>query len=276
MASALRTTARIQEVARSVRARIAVPRSPRSEGYVLESATHLLDVLVFIGSHEGDHSISGVSRGLGLTFSRAYRLIATLEAKGFVERDPATKRYRIGPRAFEVGMRYRSDRALIAEARRQLERLVADSRETAFLAVRDGAEAVYIDRVDSPQAIRFQTAIGSRAPWHCVAAGRALVCQERAEVVAELLRAPLVRCGDTTLTRAQVERELALARELGYAVNIGQWHEDVAAVASPVLDADGRPVAALVLGGPKARFSRQRTVELGRLVRDRARSLLIG
>lgn len=231
---------------------------------------------MFIGAHEGDHSISAVGRGLGLTFSRAYRLIATLEAKGFIERDPETKRCRIGPRAFEVGMRYRSDRALIAEARRHLERLVIDSRETAFLAVRDGAQAVYIDRVDSPQVIRFQTEIGSRAPWHCVAAGRALVYSEPADVVAGLLRAPLAACGQATFARAQIERELALARELGYAVNVGQWHVDVAAVASPVLDANGRPVAALVLGGPRARFSRQRTAELGRLVRERARSLVVG
>lgn len=272
----MRATVSIRRIARTVRAPTSVPRSARSDGYALESATHLLDILVFIGAHEGDHSISGVSRGLGLTFSRSYRLIATLEAKGFVERDPATKRYRVGPRAFEVGMRYRSDRALIAEARRHLERLVADSRETAFLAIRDGAEAVYIDRVDSPQVIRFQTAIGSRAPWYCVASGRALVCMERADLVAELLRTPLVACGKTVLSRAQVERELAVAREQGYAVNVGQWHDDVAAVASPVIDTNGRPVAALVLGGPRARFSRQRIAELGRLVRDRARSLVIG
>ena len=82
------------------------PQPTRSDGYALESAKHLLDLLIFLGSSGGDHSISGLGRSLGITFSRAYRLVATLEAKGFVERDPATKRYRIGPRAFEVGMRF--------------------------------------------------------------------------------------------------------------------------------------------------------------------------
>ncbi len=251
------------------------PKATRSDAYALESAKHLLDVLVYLGANGGDHTVSGLSRALGLTFSRAYRVIATLEAKGFVERDATTKRYRVGPRAFEVGMRYRNDHTLIAEAHLHLERLVAESRETAFLAIRDGADIVYVDRVDSPQVVRFQTAIGSRAPWQCVAAGRALVCVESPDVLETLLSAPPVSCGGTAPSRAQLERELTAAREAGYAINFGQWHEDVAAVASAILGADGRPVAALVLGGPRARFSRQRAVELGRLVRGRANLVLI-
>lgn len=250
------------------------PRAPRTDGYALESAMHLLDVLIFLGSNGGDHSISGLGRALDISFSRAYRLVATLETKGFAERDPATKRYRVGPRAFEVGMRYLSDHSLIAEARRHLEFLVSESRETAFLAIRDGADVVYVDRVDSPQAVRFQTAIGSRAPWQCVAAGRALVSAETPETIQELVSGKPVGCAGTTVPRAQLERELATAREAGYAVNFGQWHEDVAAVASAILASNGRPVAALVLGGPRARFSRQRAVELGRLLRDRARLVL--
>ncbi len=245
-------------------------QAKRTDDYALESAKRLLDVLVHFGAQGGDHTISGLGRELGLTFSRTYRLVATLEAKGFVERDPSTGRYRIGLRALEVGMRYLRDHGLIAEARTQLEDLVAESSETAFLAIRDASEIVYVDRVDSPQVVRFQTAIGSRAPWQCVAAGLALVSAEPSAVLEELLAQPLAPCAGAGSTRAQLRRALTAARETGYAVNFGMWHEDVGAVASPIVDAAGRPRAALVLGAPLARFTRQRANQLGQLVRERA------
>jgi DNA-binding IclR family transcriptional regulator len=260
------------------RARVGRPRhQPASSeadevqgvSYVLQSADHLLDLLVYVGSQGGSHSISDLARQLGTSFSRAYRLVATLEQKGFLERDATTKRYQVGRRAYEVGMQYLAGRSLIGEARPYLERLVALSNETALLVLRDGNEVVYIDQVDSPRAVKFQTSVGSRIPWNCSASGKALVSLEPEAVVEELLRRPLTPCSSTGgVDPTSLRQELNNVRAKGYALSMGAWNTDAAAAAVAVVDMLGRPVAAIVLAAPAARTDWPQLDRLGMLLRD--------
>jgi IclR family transcriptional regulator, KDG regulon repressor len=268
----MRLIARTRAAKKTVAVR--TPRAGvRSDSYAIGAATPMLDLLVVLAKKGGHHTISALARELGLTFSRVYRLVATLEAKGFIERDPATKLYGLGPRTLEVGMRYLNEHPLVARVRPHLEQLAAETLETTFLAIRDDDQAVYVDRVDSSQAVRFQTDVGARAPWHCVAAGMALVSAESDSVIKSLLSRTRVACVGATPTRAELEREIAEVRARGFSINFGQWHADVAAVASPLVDHTGRPVAALVIGAPLMRVTPERANELGALTRAHAQRL---
>ena len=144
--------------------------------------------------------------------------------------------------------------------------------ETIHLSVPDALHCmIVVDRVDCDHPVRTFHTIGDTSPLHATAAGRAVLAHLPKQDIEEFSTGVLEPYGEETITDpAELRAELLRVRDRGYSVNHNQYRPDVCAVAAPVLDGDGSPLAAVAVSMPHSRFDPARTDELGRLVMDTA------
>jgi IclR family transcriptional regulator, KDG regulon repressor len=229
-----------------------------------------LDILDLLGGDEaaanGGLGVVRIADLLGREKSQVSRALKTLSARGFVDRDPETREYRLGWRFYGLAARTgRSRLAVFAPA--LLRELVASLGETAHLSVLDGAEVLTLLSVPSPRLLQASDWSGHRVPAHCTSAGRALLLDEDREA----LDARFSR----TRTRREIddlERHLGRVRQVGYAVVDGEFEPGLVGVAAPVRDFRYVVAAALNVSGPAFRLG-DRVEEAGAAVKRAANEL---
>lgn len=218
-----------------------------------QAVDRALRVLEVIAEAGRALSLTEISARTGLHVSTTHRLIVTLRDRGFVEQERESGHYRIGPGAFRVGRSFLEEFNLGPRLRPVLAELATDTRETANLVIRYGLEAIYLDHVIGAQVAKLFTEVGQRVPLHCTAVGKVLLAY--ASDSRQLLpRLDLIRFTRHTITtRAALERELALVRARGYAVDKEEHEAGVACIAAPACTDDGTVVAAVGISGPSGR-----------------------
>jgi len=208
-------------------------------------------------------SVWELARTCGVNRSTAWRLLATLEAQGLVERDPVTQRYSLGYAILQMAAGGDHD-ALVRRARPVVERLATTTGETASLAVAKRFELVYVDQVEAP-TVMSPNWLGRPAPLHATSSGKAFLAWLPPEERAALLTpGRLKRYTSTTITtRPQLEHELEAVRRDGYSICVGELEETLWGVSAAVLNERERPVAIVTVWGPQHRVSRERLPEIG-------------
>lgn len=222
--------------------------SERSE----RSSTSLERGLAILSSFNVPDALLGItdlSQRLAMTPSTVHRYVATLVRLGYLERDVATRKYRIGFRAADLALAAVSGRGLADAARPLLETLSSETGKTVSLAVLDGTEVVYLVRVANPRGITLDLRIGSRLPAHCTAMGKVLLASlPPSELERRLDTFDLVPLTSRTITDVtQLGAELDAVRTNGYATNNQELSYDLRTVAAPVYDRHGDVVAAVNL-----------------------------
>lgn len=218
-------------------------------------------------------SLGEVAQHLGISKPAAYRLLATLAGRGFVAQDPASGRYRLGLKVWSVGNAAVAQWDLPGAARETLEWLAAESGESAHVAVYDHGEVIWIAKHDSPQGVRVWADVGTRAPVHATAAGKAMVAYRR-DWCAEVVQRGLIAVTDRTITDSDAFlEELAAIRRRGWATNVGEWWPDACAVAAPIRNSAGEVAAAVSISVPLTRWSDSVAHTLGLLVVEGARRI---
>ena len=225
-----------------------------------------LTVLEALAGSREPRGVTELANELGMLKSNVHRVLQTLAHRGYVRKDAASGRYECTLKVWELG-------ALLAErldvrraARPHVAALAERTSETVHVSVLDGAEVLYVDKVESPQPVRAYSRVGGRAPAYCVATGKALLAHAPDEVVAEL-SAALVRHTPRTITEPEaLRKELRRVREVGYAVNRGEWREAVGGLAAPIFGVSRTAIAAIGLSGPTDRLTANRMREWAPLV----------
>jgi DNA-binding IclR family transcriptional regulator len=204
-----------------------------------------------------------LAEATGLNRSTAWRLLATLDQHGLVERDPVTHRYSVG--SASVQMSAAGDyEALVRRARPVLERLAAETGETANLAVAKRFNLVYVDQVEAAQ-IMSPSWLGRSVPLHATSSGKAFLAWLPPEEREALTPVRLKKYTDTTITtRRDLEEELDAVRRDGYSVCIGELEETLYGASSAVLNERQRPVAIVSVWGPQHRVLPERLPQIGR------------
>lgn len=192
-----------------------------------------------------------------------FRLLATLEGRGFVERVPSGA-YRLGLRAVQLATAAGDGLALRRAAQPALHRLHLLSRDTVNLGQWHDGAVVYVEVLPSPQPLRFVEAPGSTAPLHATALGKAVAAYLPEDlVVARLRETGLPKLTPRTITSLpRLLGELRRVRARGYAVDRRETDVDAACVAAPVFDAHG-VVGAISISGPASRMN---SAHIARLV----------
>lgn len=251
------------------------PKRPESGRYRIQSIERAVAILNAFSAEEPELGVTDLAERLELHKSTVHRFLVNLEAAGLVERNRHTSRYRLGLRIFELGGLVLQQMNLWDEALPFLEGLVRDSGETGHLAVLDGGEAVYIEKVEARRALRIPSAIGRGYPAHATSLGKILLAhlgeEAREAIIAER---GLARCTPGTITDpARLRDELASIRTQGFAVDDEEYEEGLRCIGAPIVSHTGLVVAAIGIGGPVTRVTPKRVAELAELVMSAAGSL---
>ncbi|GAQ64364.1 acetate operon repressor [Streptomyces scabiei] len=236
----------------------------------MKSVTRSLRILEAVAQHQ-PVTVGELTKLFGLPKSTVQRTLVTLNEAGWLRANRKdTTRWEIGARVLAVRPAALQGSSLFAAARDPMVSLRDAMNETIHLSVPDGLHGmVVVDRVDCAQAVRTFHTIGDTSPLHATAVGRAVLAHLPGRDVEEVITAGLERFSDTTPADAdELRAELARIRTDGYAVNRNQFRPGVCAVAAPVLDEDGTPLAAVAVSMPESRYEADRLPEWGRLVAD--------
>ena len=251
------------------------PKRADTGRYRIQSVERAVAILNAFSAEEPELGVTELADRLDLHKSTVHRFLVNLEAAGLVERNRHTARYRLGLRIFELGGLVLQQMSLWDEALPFLEGLVRDSGETGHLAVLDGGEAVYIEKVEARKALRIPSAIGRGYPAHATSLGKLLLAHLTADA-RDLVLAErgLARCTPNTITgRDQLNTELDLIRSQGFAVDDEEYEEGLRCIGAPIVGHTGHVVAAIGIGGPVTRVTPRRVGELAELVMSAAASL---
>jgi DNA-binding IclR family transcriptional regulator len=235
----------------------------------VERAIALLEAVAH-GPHPA--SVSELAAQVGLNRSTAWRLLATLERHGLVERDPISQRFDVGYATIRLADSADHD-ALVRRARPIMEKLALETNETVTLAVATSLSLLYVDQVDPP-SIMTPSWLGRPIPLHATSAGKVFLAWlpevERGAVLPQRLE----RYTPMTITDgAKLDEELAEIRRAGYGLCIGEYEEFSNGVSAAVQDHRARPIAIVNVWGPSQRLSERRLPELGRMALTAARKI---
>ncbi|GAB2609569.1 IclR family transcriptional regulator [Streptomyces capparidis] len=246
-------------------------------GRLVPAVTRALDILELFLDGEESLSAPEITRRLGLPRTTVHELVTTLAARSYLVPVPDhSGRYRLGVRAYQLGSRYAEQLDLASEGHAVARRVADTCDETVHVAILDGADVIYIAKVDSTHAVRMVSAAGRRLPAHCTAVGKLLLAGlSEAALDARIPEdRPLAAMTPNSITSPrELRRELASIRERGIAVERCESNPDVGCVAAPVRDTHGELVAAMSISVPTIRWSEEREADLAELVAKGAAEL---
>ncbi|GLY78039.1 IclR family transcriptional regulator [Actinoallomurus iriomotensis] len=192
-------------------------------------------------------TLTELAQRSGVSLATAHRRAAELLDWGALERRP-DGRYQIGLRLWEVGSLAPRGLGLREHAMPFLEDLYEVTHENVQLAVREGTEVLYVERIAGRAAVRVLTRVGGRFALHATGVGLVLLAYAPADVQEEVLGAPLRRFTDETIVDpGRLRRVLADVRRDGYAVSSRQVTKDAVSVAAPIFGPDDTVVASVSL-----------------------------
>jgi IclR family pca regulon transcriptional regulator len=195
--------------------------------------------------------IADLARAVGLNRSTTYRYVATLAKLGYVQQDPESRKYSLGPRVIDLGFAALSSMEVTRVATRHLQALSDETGYAASMAVLDGPDIVYVERCRSRRtagvAVDLNLHVGSRLPAYCTSMGKVLLAYRDPAALRTLLdRTDLARRGPKTITvREQLMSALAKVRQRGVAVSDEELAPGLRSLAAPVRDRSGYVVAAI-------------------------------
>ena len=220
--------------------------------------------------------VSELSRKLKLPRTNVLRLLATLEAFGFIEKHGDGSGYHIGLRTFEIGSLYLSASPLSSLLTRALDELVETTQCTAYLAVLDQDDIIILNYRAGTLPIRFIWQVGDRLPCATTSSGKAILAHmSPAEIDKHLGKGQKLRglTKRSLRTRKELERDLTDARKRGWGLAREESHAALTAVGSAILDEAGHPIAAISISFFDYPPQRDRLDRFGTIVRKVAENV---
>jgi IclR family transcriptional regulator, KDG regulon repressor len=241
---------------------------------LLSGVAHALDVLELLARERKSLGLSQIARELGMSKAGIHRVLATLGARGYVERHPGGQ-YGLSIKVWELGCSL-PDLEIVKTAAPIMERVARETGDSGFLVALSGFSAVNLHSVAADQAVRVHVDLGSRLPANCTGAGLALLATLNDEELERILPIQLPASTPITITdHDELRRELSQIRSRGYAINLGGWRIDVGGVAVAIPGPSGRAVAALNVAGPRYRLTRPRLKAMTRIVQEAAAEIAV-
>jgi DNA-binding IclR family transcriptional regulator len=228
--------------------------------YVIQSVAHALDVLEQFFGDTDELGVTELSKRLKLHKNNVFRLLATLEARGYIEQNRTTENYRLGIKCLHLGRRYIHHMGLVRQARPILAELARNCRETAYVSIvrKDGVVPLEAHEAED-RSVRITPPIGQTLPLYCTAAGKVHLAFDSEEQLKSALPDLMRRFTPRTIIdRAELLAQLeGVARE-GYAVDSAEFTEEVTSVAVPIRDYTRTVVGSIALAGPSYRLLPER------------------
>lgn len=239
------------------------------------SVQRAIDILNLFDGQSSELGTTEIARAVRLHKSTTASLIYTLEANGYLAQNPETRKFRLGLKLVERAFAMLDQVEVRRIAYPHLQALRDKWNETVNLAILDGADVVYVERMLGTKALGMRSEIGRRALAHSTSLGKAiLACLPPKQVKEYIDHYGLPPVTEKTITDStQFLSELEKVRELGYAIDDEENEVGGRCIGVPVFDYRGQVVAAVSISAPASRLLMSDVPQAGKLVIDAAKAI---
>jgi DNA-binding IclR family transcriptional regulator len=235
---------------------------------VLQKALDLLEVI----AEEPDLGLSELSERTGASKASTYRMLSTLESRGFVAKDSETRKYAPGVQLVALSCAVVARLDLVKAARPYMEQLQRMFDETINLGILADGEVIYVDILGRAQGLRMAAQVGARDALHSTSLGKAILSALPASEARELLSS-YRRLASTPRTIVGLEAlmtDLAAVAARGYSIDDEENEVGARCVGVPIRDLSGRVIGAISVSGPATRISQELMATIGMRLQDAA------
>ncbi len=236
----------------------------------IEKALSILTLFIPNNQELGTIEISHI---LGFHKATVSRTLLLLTQNGFLERDAKSKKFRLGPVIFNLGLSITRSlkNNLVTLAKPYLDDLRNESEESVILEILSGKNIIMAYIAEGPRRVRHAGSIGDTLPIHVAAGAKSILAFSPTEVWDNLLDKKLPRLTPNTITEPEMFKDqLREIRQDGVSFDVEEHDIDISAVGAPILDAEGFPVAAVVVAGPSNRISKDKNSLISLMVKSTA------
>ncbi|ACP23403.1 transcriptional regulator, IclR family (plasmid) [Sinorhizobium fredii NGR234] len=244
---------------------------PQSQS-VIQSLDRALDVLEALALPEG-MTLSELAAHLGQSPATMHRVLSTLERRELVEISPDRQVWHIGPEAYRLGSAFLRRTNIIERSRPIMRDLMLETGETSNLGIEKDGNVLFVSQVETHESIRAFFPPGTLSPLHASGIGKALLSTyDDNRLVSLFKKTTLERFTENTVrSLAQLEDELRVTRDRGYALDDEERTKGMRCVAAPILNVHGEAVAGISVSGPTHRMPDRQVHQIGERVRDAAK-----
>jgi len=269
----MKTASQIPNAARAVE-RAVESVSPTAR-YHVPNLERALTIIEHLARETAGAGISELATRLSLPKNSVFRILMTLHAHHWVQRDEATKEFRLGRKLLALGYAAVGERNLVEVALDAMRALRDETKETVLVGTLVGDEGVVLEQCPSPLPIKFLVEVGTRFQIHTAAPGKAIVAflpADQRDAMVRRLSYPRYNARTITSARA-MQVALDEVRRTGFAVDRAEHIDGLHCVAAPILDRHGRPIAAIWATGPSSRLTEASFPQVARLVIAKAQHI---
>lgn len=244
-----------------------------TNNYRIAAVDRALSVLEALADRP-DQGVTALAKSLGLTKTIVFRLLQTLEDRGFVVRDPERAVYSLGYRVGVLGERVGRDGSLLFASRPVMDVLREQTLENVNLVVREGHRSLVLATRAGHHSIRLFAQAGRNGPLHAGGGSLLLLAYAGRAVIDKVLGDPLEAFTPHTITdRKKLRETLERIRANGYNIALNDLDEGAFSIAAPILGIDGQVIAAISVAGAVARYNEERRESHLKAVQDAAAAI---
>ncbi|MGB9731580.1 MULTISPECIES: IclR family transcriptional regulator [Calditerrivibrio] len=229
---------------------------------LVQSVAHVLQLFEVFRTADlkEEFGVTELSKILGLHKNNVFRLLATLEARGYIEQNKSTENYRLGIEIFDLGQKYLNKLGLLKLARPFMEKIVSEINESVYIGILKDGVVVYLDIVEANQNIKIVPRVGKDVPAYCTAIGKIQLAYASEEELNKMyMGARLKKYTDKTITSLpELKKHLKIVSENDYALDDEEFEESVRNIGVPIKNYEGISVAGISVTGPVCRMSMDR------------------
>ncbi len=231
-------------------------RKRNKKDYVIQSVMHAIDLLEAFKGENDELGVTELSKKLGLHKNNVFRLLATLESRGYIEQDKQTGNYKLGVKVLELGQHFIKHLGLLRQAHPVMRELLAKCNENIYISVLRGNGCVYIDGLEANQVVKVTSRIGQRLPLHACASGKVLISFETEDELLKIFPQEELKkfTANTITSRTELFKQLKEVQKNGYALDLEELDIGVRCVASPIRDYTRKIVGAISISAPSLRM----------------------
>ncbi len=246
----------------------------RSKNYRIAVVDRSIDLLEAMSAASEPVGVSELARAIGSTKSATFRILATLEDRGYVSRVDGSSKYQLGLNLVHLGQSALERIDLRTVARPVLEDLHHRFNETVNLGILASGRIVYVDMVESDHGLRMSAQVGAHDNVHSTAIGKAILAHLTAGQQEAFLRGPLPARTSRTLTDADALRnEINRIRVSGFSRDRGENEDGACCFGAPIFDSQGNVAAAISVSGPDTRLTGEIAEDVAVAVRAAAEEI---
>jgi DNA-binding IclR family transcriptional regulator len=244
-------------------------KSPKE--YKVHSLERGLDLIELLAEDSTEKSLSELSKKASFNQSTTHRVISALKSRGYVRQNPSNSKYRLTLKLFELGNKIMKRFNIKEAAEPILKELAKKTQESIYLIIRDGDDALCVDRIDGNPFFRILSLeIGGRQPLHLGAAPKVLLAfTDEYEIDRIIEEKGLEAWTAHTITNPiKLKDELNKIRKQGYAFSASDVTEGVAAIGFPIFNSESNVIAAISTAGMKDSFTEERINEVIEMLKN--------